>query len=507
MHESTQWEPRLTQWEPRLRPVLSVMTWLALALGIFLSFFAEETTTPIILAGVLAGSYVVAQQMVPSPALRKRWVQDLVVTTGVLVTMAAAALTGGQDSPYVLLSLTPILLAGTLGGFRPGLAAAALGVAALSIISFETESFALSGYLEWTTLIVLVAVTSAQARRLVFEARSREARLAAETFEATARIERLRRANRLLARFVQEADVKELNPVTVGDALLEELADLVPFTGAIVALTGQDGPVVVARAGTRVPGTTRTLLPLAVGERQVGSVSLSTNDPLTNRQQTAAAELLEPVSLAFANILLLQDIAQRAVKEERHRLARDLHDEIGPSLASLGLAVDLALLRHPADPDLADHLQELRKSVTGLVEDVRSTVADLRVSPQPSLEEVVQRIAQDLPAGAPVIDNRLQERRPPRPSLAPELVAIVAEALRNAVSHSSATSIVVYGTSDFDEGSVTVFDDGRGFDRDQVPDGRFGLVGMEERAKRIGAVLDISTTSRGTNVTVAWGPE
>ncbi|MFZ0491803.1 MAG: histidine kinase [Acidimicrobiia bacterium] len=498
---------QFTQWEPRLRRVLNVMAWMSLAIGVFVSFFVQETSSEVIAAAVLAGTYVIAQQMLPGSALSRGWVQDLLVTIGVLVTMTAAALTGGQDSPYVLLSLMPVLAAGTLGGFRPALAAAALGVAALTIISFETKSFELSTFLEWAALIVLVAVTSAQVRRLVLEARNREERLTEVTREATARIDRLRSANRLLARFVEEADAAELNPVTVGDGLLEELTDLMHLEGGVVALTGASGPIVVARAGHQTDTTRATTLPLAVGDRQVGFVTVFTIDDLSDRQLTLAKETIEPVSLAFANILLLQDIAQRAVREERHRLARDLHDEIGPSLASLGLAVDLALLRHPADPDLADHLHQLRESVTGIVEDVRSTVADLRMSPQPSLQEVVSRIAGDVPRGGPAIDNRLRERRPPRPSIAGELAGIIAEALRNAINHASATSIVVHGSSDFDEGRVTVFDDGRGFERSAVPKGRFGLVGMEERAERIGAALNISSTSRGTTVTVAWGPE
>ena len=498
---------QFTQWEPRLRRVLNVMAWMSLALGVFLSFLVQEAASDVILAAILAGAYVIAQQILPGWALKKSWVQDLLVTAGVLMTMAAAALTGGQDSPYVLLSLVPVLVAGTLGGFRPGLAAAALGVAALTIISFGTQSFELSTFLEWAALIVLVAVTSAQVRRLVLEARNREERLSEVTREATARIDRLRSANRLLARFVEEADAAELNPVTVGDGLLEELSDLLTLDGGVVALTGTAGPIVVSRAGHQPNGSRSTTLPLTVGDRQVGFVSLFTSHELTDQELTTIRETLQPVALAFANTLLLQDIAQRAVREERHRLARDLHDEIGPSLASLGLAVDLALLRHPADPDLADHLHQLRESVTGIVEDVRSTVADLRMAAQPSLQEVVSRIAGDLPPDAPTIDNRLRERRPPRPSIAGELAAILAEALRNAINHADASTIVVHGSSDFDEGRVTVFDDGHGFDRSSVPDGRFGLVGMEERAHQIGAALHITSTTRGTTVTVAWGPE
>ena len=493
--------------ELRLRRVITLLSWLTLALGVFLSFFDEGATTPVIVAAVLGGTYVVGLQMIPISFLSRQWLQDLVTTAGILLTMTASGLTGGVASPYLLLSLSPVLVAATLGGLRPGLAASTLGIAALTIITFATASFDISAVLEWVGLILLVAITSAQARRVLLESRAREMQLTKASARAMARIERLSRANSLLSRFIEEADSRELNPVTVGSSALEELSDSISMDGGVIALAGNDGPVVVARAGEERPGSTRTVVPLSVGERSVGFVAITSQDELTRDDQTVVHDLLQPVALAFGNVLLLQDIAQRAVREERQRLARDLHDEIGPSLASLGLAVDLALLRHPADPDLAQHLQTLRSSVTGLVEDVRSTVADLRMSPQPSIGEVVRRIAGELPEDSPMIDIRLEERRPPRPSLAPDIAAIVVEALRNAIAHSGATTIIVHGSSDFDEGRITVFDDGTGFDRDEVPAARFGLVGMEERAERMGASLNILSTNRGTTVTVAWGPE
>ncbi len=188
-------------------------------------------------------------------------------------------------------------------------------------------------------------------------------------------------------------------------------------------------------------------------------------------------------------------------------MARDLHDEIGPSLASLGLALDLALLQHPADPDLAEHLRGLRTSVGSMVEDVRTTVADLRMPEQPSVTEVLKSLNATLTDGDPEIDIRLTEQRPPRPSIAPDVVAIVTEAVRNAIRHSGSKTITIHGTVDFDEGSVTVHDQGKGFRRDKVPDGHYGLMGMEERAERIGAALNITSTRGGTAVTVTWGPD
>lgn len=493
--------------EFRLRRLLTSVSWLALALGVFLTFFDQGATTPVVVAAVVGGTYVVGLQATPPAALAKRWLQDLLTAAGVVLTMTAVALTGGTESAYLLLSLSPVLVAATLGGLRPGLAASALAIAAFTVVTFATDTLDTTTVVEWIALLLLIGVTSAQARRILLDSRSRELQLTKATAEATARIERLSRANSLLARFVEEADSSELNPVTVGSSALEELSDSISMEGGIVALAGTDGPVVVARAGGDHPESVSTVVPLSVGERKVGFVRIATQHDPTESERSAILDLLQPVALAFGNVLLLQDIAKRAVQEERQRLARDLHDEIGPSLASLGLAVDLALLRHPADPDLAEHLRKLRSSVTGLVEDVRTTVADLRMTPQPSIAEVVRRMANDLPPGAPELDLRLVERRPPRPSLAPDLAAIVVEAVRNAISHSSAKTIVVHGRSDFDEGRITIFDDGSGFHRDEVDERRFGLVGMRERAERIGAALDISSAGRGTTVTVAWGPD
>ena len=173
----------------------------------------------------------------------------------------------------------------------------------------------------------------------------------------------------------------------------------------------------------------------------------------------------------------------------------------------MGLALDLALLQHPADPDLAEHLRGLRDSVGDMVEDVRSTVADLRMPEQPSVTEVLKSLSAAAAEEGQEIDIRVTEHRPPRPAIAPDVIAIVTEAVRNAIQHSGADTITIHGTVDFDEGTISIHDAGKGFRRDRVPEGHFGLIGMEERAERIGAALNITSTRRGTAVTVTWGPD
>jgi signal transduction histidine kinase len=504
-------------WESRFHKVLLALLWLTLALGVFISFWqarrdaaslGEATIGAEAIAAAMAASvYVLGSQILPRPYLRTIWVRELTSIVGVTLVMMAVSLSGGLNSPFLLLSLTPIMLAGLFGGYRSGLATAGLSTGVLVIIAVGLDEFSVPLFIQWAGLYLLIGFTFGQARRLLVEEGARADALAAASVEVIQRLERLERANTLLTRFTEVADTAELNPVTVGHEALESLAETASFHAAVVALAGDDGPVVVARRGIEEPDDHRSIIPLSVGNRDVGMVILISSEELAPAAYQATVESLQPVALAFSNILLLQDIARRSIREERARLARDLHDEIGPSLASLGLALDLALLQHPADPDLAEHLRGLRTSVGGMVEDVRSTVADLRMPEQPSVTEVLKSLAASVPDEGPDIDVRLTERRPPRPSLAPEVIAIVTEAVRNAMQHSGTRTITVHGTIDFDEGTITVHDAGKGFRRDRVPNGHYGLIGMEERAERIGAALNVTSTRGGTAVTVTWGPD
>jgi len=187
------------------------------------------------------------------------------------------------------------------------------------------------------------------------------------------------------------------------------------------------------------------------------------------------------------------------------RLAREMHDEIGPSLASLGLALDMTAMQQADHPDVAADLHVLRSNVTKLVEDVRASVADLRNARGPTLTARVLQTTSSLGGEPPVVVD-LEERRPPRPTQIGELTSIITEAARNAHTHSRASMVVISGQIDRSFGSCSVVDDGIGFDPEHEPEGHFGLVGMRERASKIGATIKFdSKPGVGTAVTVEWG--
>ena len=320
------------------------------------------------------------------------------------------------------------------------------------------------------------------------------------------RLERLDASNKLLSALSELADGTELNPVAVGQAALVHLSTTVAYESAHVAIDSADGPVVVAESGDRDADYEASLTsPLTVGSRDVGYVVMSRRAPFDPNEVGHVEEILTPVALSFANILLLQDIARRAIQEERTRLARELHDEIGPSLASFGLSLDMAILQNAGESELAAQLGALRAGVTGLVEEVRGSVAELREAEPISLHEQAVLLSAEDSDELPKVTTALRENRPPPVEIGREVASVMSEAVRNARRHAEAHMVTIAGYVNYDSGEVSITDDGIGFDVKRHFKGHYGLTGMAERAAKVDGKLDVHSSPTGTTVTVRWG--
>jgi signal transduction histidine kinase len=496
------------EWETRLDWILTVLLWTAFGLGLFLSVAEDGQTGTTVAAGIAVAGYTVVMQVVPRQIRNTDNVGELLAVSGVLVALFAVALTDGIESPYLLFLATPSFFAGGSLGYRIGVETALLTSAGLiSVVAILDQEILQGQVLQVVLLYILISATFAQARRVLVEERARRDELTAASELSAKRAARLEAAHSALVSLQELADAADLNPVTVGRAALRDLALLAPYESGQVILTDDIGPVVVARRGVPGPPEDGVRYPIQVGDRVLGHLSLwPENGQEPGSSRAVVEEVLRPVSLAFDNIALLRTIAKRAVQEERTRLARGLHDDIGPSLASLGLGIDMAIHQHETGVSLARHLEAMRRSVTSLVDNIRYTAADLRHEPVTSLVEQAHRLAAAIGADAPAVLVDIDERRPPRPSIAGDLGAIMAEAVRNAVEHADARLIRIEGHVDHDQGTLSVADDGRGFDLAVRPAGHFGLTGMEERAEEIGARLEIASDAEGgTRVTVGWG--
>ena len=490
-------------WNRRLRATIITIQWMALAIGIVASVTSTNAAPLAFVAAGLGAIWVVATTAIPLDVARRAYVIDALTLIGVALTMTAVVLTAGLSSPYVLLALTPSMYAGMFGGMRQSVSVGALTAMLYMAIPLASNESWVSA-IPFASLALALGAAVAQIRRIFLELDSRVSAAEASSDATTMRLEQLESANQLLARLAEITSRDEVNPIEVGRTALEAITARFPNSAGTAALESENGPILVARFGTIPEPSHETTVPLSISDKRVGFIRLSTEEPLDEETVAGLKETVRPVALAFANALLLQDVTKNAVREERSRLARELHDEIGPSLASLGLSLDMALIQGVDQREMNDHLNTLRDRVAGLVDEVRSTVTDLRAGGGGSLITRLEQLRSALTSPME-ITIEVDERRPVRPSLSDNVYGIIGEALRNAINHSRGTTVAVKGWVDFDRGRVVVSDDGTGFDIAQVPQGHFGLIGMQERANMSGIRLDMSSSEIGTNVTIEWG--
>lgn len=204
---------------------------------------------------------------------------------------------------------------------------------------------------------------------------------------------------------------------------------------------------------------------------------------------------------------------QTVREDERARLAREIHDELGQALTGvrMGLARVASRVRS-GDPDaVASLVQETADLVDTSIREVRRIATQLRpgILDQLGLMAALEWLAEDFQGRSGV---KVQVTLPGAdPELTPEVQTqvfrCVQEALTNVARHASASMVALQVVAGAGGLSVTVADDGRGFDPGSVSGHSLGLVGMRERARLVGGELLVeSTAGAGTRITVRLPP-
>lgn len=488
-------------WEPRASRVLRRTIWPTLGLGVFLSF-AESQGWPQIWAALAGTVYALMFQWLPGRTSAVMLRRDVTAIVGSALTMTAVGLTGGLQSPYLLFAATPIMFAGLFAGVR--ITSATAGIASGIVLGLAL----LEPSVPWIEtayamgLFAVVGVIAGMARNLLVERDLETARAEASEASAVADLHRLKTANSLLNDLTSITHGGSFSPASIASPALETLNAEFDLVSSAAAISSHDGPVIVATVGDGASAWHR-LVPLLAGELEVGLINTGSSRRLGADEVESMQTFLAPLALGFANALMLQDLAVEATSRERARVARELHDTMGPTLASLGLRLDTALAT--SSRMQLTELADLRSQVSTLGDDLRRRVADLREPDHPSITESLRRVAAGLPTG-PRLDLDLVEHRLPRPALRPEISAILIESLRNAWKHAGATHVIVSGRVDFGSGHVTVRDNGHGFDPAGVSVGHYGLIGIQERAEAIGGAVTVKSGKSGTRVSLSWGP-
>jgi nitrate/nitrite-specific signal transduction histidine kinase len=365
-------------------------------------------------------------------------------------------------------------------------------------------------------------------------ARELEHRVADRTTELRARNEELVALNTLAGSLT-----RSLDPHTIlGDAL-ETLRAVLPVVAArgYVLVAGQpralahwsadglselnDDLATIAAAATEGrdlamrPGASGPLLglPLEAGDTVHGAIALVARPGwrLAGRTRTLLRAVSDQVGLALRTAELSAEGRELAVLEERTRLAREIHDTLAQQLTAIVLQLEAAEAFVGRDQqrargvvvaarDLArSALQEARRSVwnlrpapldaTGLVAAIQLEVR--RWQARTGIAATVR--THDVPIPLAIV-----------PQAEVAMFRILQEALSNVARHSHASHVEV--TLEERDGALAlcIADDGEGIEvgRPTGPDS-FGLLGMEERARLVGAELELAgTPGHGTRVMV-----
>jgi two-component system NarL family sensor kinase len=254
-------------------------------------------------------------------------------------------------------------------------------------------------------------------------------------------------------------------------------------------------------------------IPLYADDRKLGILNVASRDwrELSDEELDLLYTVGALVSLAVERTRLAATSAQLAAVEERNRLAREIHDTLAQSLAAISMQLETAdaLAERKGDARLAGTVRRALALTRSTLEEARRSVMDLRAAPLEgrTLLEALRALGDELrdATGAPLALEVTGEgdARDLPPAVEVGLYRIAREALANVARHASATSVTVQLRREAGRIRMRVSDNGTGFDSANVPAGRFGLVGMRERARLLGGRLHVeSAPGEGTVIAV-----
>jgi PAS domain S-box-containing protein len=289
----------------------------------------------------------------------------------------------------------------------------------------------------------------------------------------------------------------------------------------------------LAKDGRRVP-ISLTVSPLEDSRGNIIGASKVARD-ITDRKRAEEAvkqnnEALEErvrertAELSKANEALRVEIAERkrieeerlqlltrlvvAQEDERRRIARELHDQLGQQLTALRLTLETLRSQSIERSEFRTQVETLQQLALQLDEDVAFRVWELRprvleeFGLRAALTNYVHKWSEHFGIPARLHTSRLTDERL-TPDLESTLYRVAQEALNNVVKHARANRVDVMLERSSENVSLIIEDHGVGFDPSETAGAGFGLVGMRERASLVGADLQIeSAPGRGTTVFV-----
>jgi signal transduction histidine kinase len=267
------------------------------------------------------------------------------------------------------------------------------------------------------------------------------------------------------------------------------------------------------------------LAPLTVSD-EVRGLLIVTGSELTESDLPTVTAFANQAAIAIENAELLKMVTEqrvglqrlsvrllRAQEEERARLSRELHDEIGQALTAM--SINLAEIGKRLPAELAPSIEERLAETNALVKQTSQRISALALDLRPTLLDdlglipatrwYVSRYSEraGIDVQMEVVD--LEERLDPE--VETTLYRVVQEALTNVARHADATEVRLRLEGKSGSATALIEDNGRGFEAPELIEGVLGrgagLVGMQERVALLGGSVTIeSGRGEGTRLSV-----
>lgn len=225
---------------------------------------------------------------------------------------------------------------------------------------------------------------------------------------------------------------------------------------------------------------------LRFGERQLGllNVSGAQSEALDAESLRLLAVVGAQLGIAIERARLAETAANAARADERARLARDIHDTLAQDLTAIALQLEGAV-RHVADED-----REAKARIATALAVTREALAHARDS--------VLGLRSD-PLGGKPLESALAALARRFASETGIRTSFRAEGNGHVPRDVETELYRIESVLAFHDGAIVlrVIDDGTGFDRQQHPADRYGILGMEERARAIGGTLRVASAAGG----------
>jgi len=325
--------------------------------------------------------------------------------------------------------------------------------------------------------------------------------------------------NELWSRVLTESELKEIRLPLDGRSLAGEVAR----TGRLLRIDApyedpRFDPSVDARTGFR----TRSMLvaPIDARDHRRLGVLQAVNDRegiFQEDDERFIQALAGAAGVALEFVELSEELAAerlrvvKVVEEERHRLARELHDGVAQTLANAAISIELVTRRAKTDVEgaIAD-LVPLRARLVEQQAGLRDILFALRplALEDGGLPAAIAALAKRVDGmnGSHVVTRRMESERRMAPEIEAGAFTVIREAANNAIKTGRAANVAIDVYDDGNAVVAVVEDDGQGFDvaavlQSYAKRGSLGLLQMRESARLIGAQLSLdSSPGQGTRV-------